>query len=132
MTTLPIVDTETVRRQIARELGREIKPDDPILMGAALSIIACRQVIETERAKHQDKTVIGYTDLRSVHQRVHQETAALIDKVVGALLNRVSDALDDRLRATERSGPEYLKIGLVFVSGVGFGAVAALSFLILL
>jgi len=132
MTTLPIVDTETVRRQIARELGREIKPDDPILMGAALSIIACRQVIEAERAKHQDKTVIGYTDLRSVHQRVHQETAALIDKVVGALLNRVSDALDDRLRATERSGPEYLKIGLVFVSGVGFGAVAALSFLILL
>ena len=132
MTTLPIVDTETVRRQIARELGREIKPDDPVLVGAALSIIASREVIEAERAKHQDKTVIGYTDLRSVHQRVHQETAALIDKVVGALLNRVSDALDDRLRATERSGPEYLKIGLVFASGVGFGAVAALSFLILL
>ena len=45
---------------------------------------------------------------------------------------RVSDVLDDRLRATERSGPEYLKTGLAFISGVGFGAVAALSFLILL
>ena len=132
MTTLPTVDTETVRRQIARELGREIKPDDPILMGAALSIIASRQVIEAERMKNQDKTVLGYTDLRSVHQRAHQETAALIDNVVGALLNRVSDALDDRIRTKERSGPEYLKIGLVFASGAGFGAVAALSSLILL
>lgn len=132
MSTLPVTDTETVRRQVASELGREIKSDDPILVTAALAIIATREVIEAERAKHQDKTVIGYTDLRSVHQSVHQETAALIDKVTGALLNRVSDALDDRLRTSERSGPEYLKIFLVFASGTGFGAVSALFFLILL
>jgi len=132
MSTLPTVDTETVRRQIAAEFGREIKSDDPILVSGALAIIATRLVIEAERARHQDKTVIGYTDLRSVHQRVHQETATLIDKVTGALMNRVSDALDARLRASERSGPEYLKIGLVFASGAGFGVVAALSSLLLL
>ena len=131
MSTLPTVDIETVRRQIGAELGREIKSGDPILVTAALAIIATRQVIETERAKHQDKTVIGYTDLRSVHQRVHQETAGLIDKVTGALLNRVSDALDARLRMSERSGPEYLKIGLVFAAGAGVGVFSALGFLIL-
>jgi len=132
MSPLPTADIETVRRQVASELGREIKSGDPILVTAALAIIATRQVIEAERAKHQDKTVIGYTDLRSVHQRVHQETAGLIDKVTGALLNRVSDALDARLRASERSGPEYLKIGLVFAAGGGTGALATLSFLLLL
>ena len=94
MSISSIVDTEQARRQIAAELGREIKPDDPILVTAALAIIATRQVIDAERAKHQDKSVIGYTDLRSVHQRIHQETAALIDNVVGAVLNRVSAALD--------------------------------------
>ena len=122
--------TEQARRQIAAELGREIKPDDPILVTAALAIIATRQVIDAERAKHQDKSVIGYTDLRSVHQRVHQETAALIDNVVGALLNRVSAALDVQIRSIERSGPEYLKIGLVFAAGAGFGAVSTLAFLV--
>lgn len=132
MSVTPIVDTEQARRQIAAELGREIKSDDPILVTAALAIIATRQVIDAERAKHQDKTVIGYTDLRSIHQRVHEETAGLIDKVTGALLNRVSDALDARLRASERSGPEYLKIGLVFAAGAGSGALATLSLLFLL
>lgn len=132
MSTLPAVDIETARRQIARELGREIKSGDPILVTAALAIIATRQVIEAERAKHQDKTVIGYTDLRSVHQRVHQETVGLIDRVTGAMLNRVSDALDARLRASERSGAEYLKIGLVFAAGAGVGAATTLSFLLLM
>ena len=132
MSISSIVDTEQARRQIAAELGREIKPDDPILVTAALAIIATRQVIDAERTKHQDKSVIGYTDLRSVHQRVHQETAALIDNVVGALLNRVSAALDVQIRSIETSGPEYLKIGLVFVAGTGFGAIGALSCLFLL
>ena len=132
MSTLPAVDIETVRLQIASELGREIKSGDPILVTAALAIIATRQVIDAERAKHQDKTVIGYTDLRSVHQRVHQETASLIDKVTGALLNRVSDALDARLRASERSGPEYLKIGLVFAAGAALGIAVAIAVLFMI
>lgn len=132
MSISAIVDTEQARRQIAAELGREIKPDDPILVTAALAIIATRQVIDAERAKHQDKSVIGYTDLRSVHQRVHQDTAALIDRVTGALLNSISDALDVRIRSLERSGPEYLKISLVFIAGTGVGAMGALSCLFLL
>lgn len=129
MSISSIVDTEQARRQIAAELGREIKPDDPILVTAALAIIATRQVIDAERAKHQDKSVIGYTDLRSVHQRIHQETAALIDNVVGAVLNRVSAALDVQIRSIEMPGPEYLKIGFVFAAGAGSGAVGTLAFL---
>ena len=46
-----MVDTEQARRQIAAELGREIKSDDPILVAAALTIVAARQVIDAERAK---------------------------------------------------------------------------------
>jgi len=67
--SVPALNLDHLRREVASEFGLTIEPDDPVIVSAALAVMATRELLANERAKRADENLLTYKDVRHVLRR---------------------------------------------------------------
>ena len=79
------IDKESLRREIAADLGIKIDANDPLLLAAHVAAIVTRDTIAQERAHNAENQLLSYGDVRTVLMDVRDETIKVTDQIVGVV-----------------------------------------------
>ncbi len=124
-----IINKETLRKEIAADLGIKIDANDPLLLAAHIAAIVTRDTIAQEREHNADNQLLSYGDVRTVLMDVRDETIKVTDQIVGVVWMKIQEGLEERISALMGERYRFVAIrrgALKFVSGVAVGAAAAL------
>ena len=122
------INKESLRREIAADLGIKIDADDPLLLAAHVAAIVTRDTIAQERAHNADNQLLSYGDVRTVLMDVRDETIKVTDQIVGVVWMKIQQGLEERVgglsdphyaRRTTQIGVAAFAIGLL-VGGLSF------------
>jgi len=91
------INKESLRREIAADLGIKIDADDPLLLAAHLAAIVTRDTIAQERAHDADNQLLSYGDVRTVLMDVRDETIKVTDQIVGVVWMKIQQGLEERV-----------------------------------
>ena len=135
MTKRTIVNKESIRREIAADLGIKIDEDDPLLLAAHIAALVTRDTIAQERAHNVDNQLLSFGDVRTVLAEARDEAILMSKQLLGIVFMQVKEegielviqmAQDDKSRATRR------RTMLIFLAGAlvgsGFGMMSGYFF----
>lgn len=126
--SVPALNLDHLRREVASEFGLTIEPDDPVIVSAALAVMATRELLADERAKRADENLLTYKDVRHVLEDVRNDSLQFSQEIVGLALDQISKIIAAELSEERRGWAltiNRLKIWLA--ASFGF-AVAAILF----
>jgi len=118
--SVPAIDLGAVRREVATEFGLTIGPDDPILVSAAIAVMATRQLLAEERAKRADENLLASTDVREVLMDVRKDSLHYSREIVALALDQFGGAIREDIEA------EHKRVATV-ISRLMIGLAALLS-----
>lgn len=135
MTKRTIVNKESIRREIAADLGIKIDEDDPLLLAAHIAALVTRDTIAQERAHNVDNQLLSFGDVRTVLAEARDEAILMSKQLLGIVFMQVKEegielviqlAQNDKSRATRR------RTILIFLAGAlvgsGFGMMSGYFF----
>jgi len=91
------INKESLRREIAADLGIKIDANDPLLLAAHVAAIVTRDTIAQERAFSADNQLLSFGDVRNVLLEVRDETIKVSDQIVGVIWMKVQQGLEERV-----------------------------------
>ena len=98
------IDKESLRREIAADLGIKIDANDPLLLAAHVAAIVTRDTIAQERAHNADNQLLSFGDVRTVLMDVRDETIKITDQIVGVVWMKIQKGLEMRVSELSVSG----------------------------
>ena len=126
--SVPALNLDHLRREVASEFGLTIGPDDPVIVSAALAVMATRELLTNERAKRADENLLTYKDVRHVLEDVRNDSLQFSQEIVGLALDQISKIISAEL-TEERRGSALTVYRLKIWLAASFGfAVAAIVF----
>lgn len=125
--SVPAIDLDAVRREVAAEFGLKLGPDDPVLASAAIAVMATRQLLAEERAKRADENLLASADVREVLMDVRRDSLHYSREIVALALDQFGGAVREDIEV-ERKRVKNL-ISRLMIGGAAFGfAVASFVF----
>ena len=125
---VPALNIDHLRREVASEFGLTIERDDPVIVSAALAVMATRELLADERAKRADENLLTYKDVRHVLEDVRNDSLQFSQEIVGLALDQISKIISAEL-TEERRGSALTVYRLKIWLAASFGfAVAAIVF----
>lgn len=125
---VPALNLDHLRREVASEFGLTIDPDDPVIVSAALAVMATRELLSDERAKRADENLLTYKDVRHVLEDVRNDSLQFSQEIVGLALDQISKIIAAELAEERRSwSPTINRMKICLAASIGF-AVAAIVF----
>ena len=100
--SVPAIDLGAVRREVATEFGLTIGPDDPVLVSAAIAVMATRQLLAEERAKRADENLLASTDVREVLMDVRKDSLHYSREIVALALDQFGGAIREDIEAERK------------------------------
>lgn len=100
--SVPAIDLGAVRREVATEFGLTIGPDDPVLVSAAIAVMATRQLLAEERAKRADENLLTSTDVREVLMDVRKDSLHYSREIVALALDQFGGAIREDIEAERK------------------------------
>lgn len=126
--SVPALNLDQLRREVASEFGLTIERDDPVIVSAALAVMATRELLADERAKRADENLLTYKDVRYVLEDVRNDSLQFSQEIVGLALDQISKIIAAELAEERRVGALTInRIKIWLAASVGF-AVAAIVF----
>ena len=122
--SVPSIDLDVVRREVAAEFGLKLGPDDPVLASAAIAVMATRQLLAEERAKRADENLLTSTDVREVLMDVRKDSLYYSREIVALALDQFGGAIREDIEA-ERKRVRTV-ISRLMIGGAAFGFAVAL------
>ena len=123
-----IVNKESLRREIAADLGMKIDADDPLLIAAHIAALVTRDTIAQERAHNVDNQLMSFGDVRNVMTEARDEAIQMSKQLLGIVFMQAKEEGTELAAQllTER-GRSNIRIKMIssFVSGIIFGALFA-------
>jgi len=99
------INKESLRAEIAADLGIKIDANDPLLLAAHVAAIVTRDTIAQERAFNADNQLLSFGDVRNVLLEVRDETIKVTDQIVGVVWMKIQQGLEMRVsELTVRGG----------------------------
>jgi len=129
------INKESLRREIAADLGINIDADDPLLLAAHVAAIVTRDTIAQERAYSADNQLLSFGDVRNVLLEVRDETIKITDQIVGVVWMKIQEGLEKRVSELEVADHRRLLIryvGLAFICGLVIGGYIVLAGILVL
>ena len=83
MTKKTILNKESLRREIAADLGMKIDADDPLLIAAHIAALVTRDTIAQERAHNVDNQLMSFGDVRNVMTEARDEAIQMSKQLLG-------------------------------------------------
>jgi len=111
------INKESLRREIAADLGIKIDADDPLLLAAHVAAIVTRDTIAQERAHNADTQLLSYGDVRTVLMDVRDETIKITDQIVGVIWMKIQKGLEKQV---SELGVAHISHLLIRIGGLGF------------
>ena len=124
------INKESLRREIAADLGINIEADDPLLLAAHVAAIVTRDTIAQERAYSADNQLLSHGDVRAVLMEVRDETIKVTDQIVGVIWMKIQEGLEERVSELDVGHLRYPLIrfrGLGFICGMVIGGCIGLA-----
>lgn len=119
--SVPAIDLDAVRREVASEFGLKLGPDDPVLASAAIAVMATRQLLAEERAKRADENLLTSTDVRAVLMDVRKDSLHYSREIVALALDQFGGAIRDDIEAErKRIGTVVTKL-MIGIAGLMSG-----------
>jgi len=126
--SVPALNLAHLRREVASEFGLTIEPDDPVIVSAALAVMATRELLANERTKRADENLLTYKDVRHVLEDVRNDSLQFSQEIVGLALDQISKIIAAELAEERRSWALTInRMKLCLAASFGF-AVAAIVF----
>ena len=91
------INKESLRAEIAADLGIKIDANDPLLLAAHVAAIVTRDTIAQERAFSADNQLLSFGDVRNVLLEVRDETIKVTDQIVGVIWMKIQQGLEERV-----------------------------------
>ena len=91
MTKRTIVNKESIRREIAADLGIKIDDDDPLLLAAHIAALVTRDTIAQERAHNADNQLLSFGDVRNVMTEARDEAITMSKQLLGIVFMQVKE-----------------------------------------
>jgi hypothetical protein len=123
------INKESLRREIAADLGIKIDVDDPLLLAAHVAAIVTRDTIAQEREYSADNQLLSYGDVRTVLMEVRDETIKVTDQIVGVVWMKIQQGLEERVSQLGNTGsrnPINRRSATAYILGLLSGAVLML------
>jgi len=123
------INKESLRREIAADLGINIDANDPLLLAAHVAAIVTRDTIAQERAYSADNQLLSFGDVRNVLLEVRDETIKVTDQIVGVVWMKIQQSLEMRISEFHPRRSRRAMIGNslgFFVVGVSAGLAIAI------
>ena len=120
------INKESLRREIAADLGIKIDADDPLLLAAHVAAIVTRDTIAQERAHNTDNQLLSYGDVRTVLMDVRDETIKVTDQIVGVVWMKIQQGLEERVNLLvdeDANGAPTVGKVIAFGAGVASGII---------
>ena len=119
--SVPSIDLNAVRREVAAEFGLKLAPDDPVLASAAIAVMATRQLLAEERAKRADENLLTSTDVREVLMDVRKDSLHYSREIVALALEQFGGAVREDIEVErKRVGAVVIKL-MIGISGLMSG-----------
>ena len=119
--SVPSIDLNAVRREVAAEFGLKLAPDDPVLASAAIAVMATRQLLAEERAKRADENLLTSTDVREVLMDVRKDSLHYSREIVALALDQFGGAVREDIEVErKRVGAVVIKL-MIGISGLMSG-----------
>jgi len=91
VTKRTIVNKESIRREIAADLGIKIEDDDPLLLAAHIAALVTRDTIAQERAHNADNQLLSFGDVRNVMTEARDEAITMSKQLLGIVFMQVKE-----------------------------------------
>jgi len=118
------INKESLRAEIAADLGIKIDANDPLLLAAHVAAIVTRDTIAQERAFSADNQLLSFGDVRNVLLDVRDETIKVTDQIVGVVWMKIQQGLEERVNhivGDTAGGAATVGKAITFGAGVAFG-----------
>lgn len=93
------INKDSIRREVAADLGIKIDADDPLLLAAHIAAIATRDTIAQEREHNADNQLMSFGDVRTVLMDVRDDAVEINKQLLGIVLMRLEEELRERYGA---------------------------------
>ena len=130
MTKRTIVNKESIRREIAADLGIKIDDDDPLLLAAHIAALVTRDTIAQERAHNVDNQLLSFGDVRNVMTEARDEAITMSKQLLGIVFMQVKEeAIEMTVQTHAKTQVTISKRGaaMLFVSGLAIGVLGTIS-----
>ena len=130
------INKDSIRREVAADLGIKIDADDPLLLAAHIAAIATRDTIAQEREHNADNQLMSFGDVRTVLMDVRDDAVEINKQLLGIVLMRLDEEIRestgrivDDIVFAKALKLQRLAQWLCALLGVTFGVLIAVVFL---
>ena len=130
MTKKTILNKESLRREIAADLGIKIDEDDPLLLAAHIAALVTRDTIAQERAHNADTQLLSFGDVRTVLAEARDEAILTSKQLLGIVFMQAKEEGIELVAqmANEKDPPiKRQAAGLIFLIGAAAGCGVGLA-----
>ena len=131
MSKRTIINKESIRREIAADLGIKIDEDDPMLLAAHIAALVTRDTIAQERAHNADTQLLSFGDVRTVLADARDEAILTSKQLLGIVFMQAKEEgiemaaglLTEERRVADRRR-EYFILAVGVIAGVVIATIA--------
>ncbi len=131
MSKRTIINKESIRREIAADLGIKIDEDDPMLLAAHIAALVTRDIIAQERAHNADTQLLSFGDIRNVLVEARDEAILTSKQLLGIVFMQAKEEgiemaaglLTEERRVAARRR-EYFVLAVGVIAGVAIATIA--------
>ncbi len=128
MTKRTIVNKESIRREIAADLGIKIDDDDPLLLAAHIAALVTRDTIAQERAHNVDNQLLSFGDVRNVMTEARDEAIVMSKQLLGIVFMQVKEeGMEFAAQLLNQRGHGEIRRKTIISFGTGFIAGSLLA-----
>lgn len=128
--SVPALNLDHLRREVASEFGLKIEPDDPVIVSAALAVMATRELLADERAKRADENLLTYKDVRHVLMDVRDDAIQTSRDIAAVTVHHTHECVMEKFDdATIKwfSARHHLRTGIAMLIGTVFGGITTVT-----
>ena len=131
MSKRTIINKESIRREIAADLGIKIDEDDPMLLAAHIAALVTRDTIAQERTHNADTQLLSFGDVRTVLAEARDEAILTSKHLLGIVFMQAKEEgiemaaglLTEERRVADRRR-EYFILAVGVIAGVVIATIA--------
>lgn len=130
MTKRTIVNKESLRREIAADLGIKIDEDDPLLLAAHIAALVTRDTIAQERAHNADTQLLSFGDVRTVLAEARDEAILTSKQLLGIVFMQAKEEgieMAAQIHAANKVTVSKRDAAILFASGIALGVLGTVG-----
>ena len=128
--SVPALNLDHLRREVASEFGLTIQPDDPVIVSAALAVMATRELLADERSKRADENLLTYKDVRHVLMEVRDDAIQTSRDIAAVTVHHTHECVMEKFDDTTIkwfSARYHIRTGMAVLIGSIFGGITTVT-----